>query len=49
MSKLKDDIYQRMHGFKSIQRGYVRNGQSEWRDIKNNLKMLFFIEAAKFS
>ena len=29
-NELRDDIYQRMHGFKTIKRGYRKNGQSEW-------------------
>lgn len=28
--KLRDNLYQRMHGFKTVKRGYVKKGQSEW-------------------
>jgi len=28
--KLRDDLYQRMHGFKTVKRGYRKDGQSEW-------------------
>ena len=28
--KLRDNLYQRFHGFKSIKRGYKKQGQSEW-------------------
>ena len=30
MSKLQNEIYQRLHGFKSIERGYKRAGQSDY-------------------
>ena len=30
MSKLRDDLYQRMHGFKTIKRSYKKQGQSDW-------------------
>ncbi len=30
MSKTRDNLYQRMHGFKAVKRGYKRAGQSEW-------------------
>ena len=30
MSKLRDDLYQRLHGFKSVKRSYKKQGQSDW-------------------
>ena len=30
MKKVRDDIYQVMHGFKPLKRGERRKGQSEW-------------------
>ena len=30
MGKARDDLYQRLHGFKTINRGYKREGQSDW-------------------
>ena len=30
LDKLRDNLYQRFHGFKSIKRGYKKQGQSEW-------------------
>lgn len=30
MNKSRDNLYQRMHGFKAVKRGYKRAGQSEW-------------------
>ena len=29
-SKLRDDLYQRLHGFKSVRRNYKNQGQSDW-------------------
>lgn len=29
-NELRDDIYQRMHGFKTVKRGYRKDGQSKW-------------------
>lgn len=29
-NKARDNLYQRLHGFKTIKRGHKRNGQSEW-------------------
>ena len=30
MSKLRDDLYQRLHGFKSVKRSHKKQGQSDW-------------------
>ena len=30
MSKLRDDLYQRLHGFKSVKRTHKKQGQSDW-------------------
>ena len=30
MSKLRDDLYQMLHGFKPVKRGYKKQGQSDW-------------------
>ncbi len=30
MSKLRDDLYQRLHGFKPVKRNYKKQGQSDW-------------------
>ena len=30
MSKLRDDLYQRLHGFKPVKRSYKKQGNSEW-------------------
>ena len=30
MNKQNNDLYQRMHGFKTVKRGYLKKGQSEW-------------------
>ena len=30
MSKLGDDLYQRLHGFKSVKRSHKKQGQSDW-------------------
>ena len=29
-NELRDNIYQRMHGFKTVKRGYRKDGQSKW-------------------
>ena len=29
-NKARDNLYQRLHGFKTVKRGHKRNGQSEW-------------------
>ena len=33
MSKLRDDLYQRLHGFKSVKRSHKKQGQSDWYDL----------------
>ncbi len=30
MSKLRDDLYQRLHGFQPLKRSYKKQGQSDW-------------------
>lgn len=30
MNKLRDDLYQRLHGFKSVKRSHKKQGQSDW-------------------
>lgn len=30
MNKLGDDLYQRLHGFKSVKRSHKKQGQSDW-------------------
>ena len=30
MSELRDDLYQRLHGFKSVKRSHKKQGQSDW-------------------